>query len=127
MMKNLTTVILIFIGLLISVFSHGSITSESENSKEILLEKDKGEAITPRSTSQALFVGHYNQEILVVTAENYTGILQIELEGNNEQLSVSIMVTESGSATLDIGALPAGSYRLALLTNRGTYLGEFEL
>lgn len=64
---------------------------------------------------------------LTITAQNYTDNIEVIITGP-ATIDETVLIDNSGSATLDISSLPDGYYTITVITvGKGTFTGEFTL
>ena len=65
--------------------------------------------------------------MLTITAQNYTGNVQVQITGAGGSVFHSFYMDGAAAETVYLTTLPAGNYTISLITESGTYTGSFVL
>ena len=108
--------------------SFQSYAADETTPEEIELKKvvKDGGSRMPGQNEVPVFSANYTSEVLMVNAENYTGVIQVEIIGVNG-FTTNFTVSGSGSSSIDISTLTAGIYTLHIITSTSIYTGQFVL
>jgi len=93
------------------------------DNKEVELIKRSGGT---RSATITEVYANINDGIVTVEIINYSGSVWVYIEGSEGIQQEVMQVSEAGLITLDISALPAGSYYLCITLDNGQYEGFIE-
>ncbi|NDP22412.1 MAG: DUF3244 domain-containing protein [Paludibacter sp.] len=118
--------VIFFFILLFGTFQSSKANScSSKDDKTISLKKDTSFPL-PRTPLLETITAEYSTENLTVNSSNYTGIIQIEIMGN-DGFTYSYSVSDAHSEYIDISTLQSGSYTIIISTASTIYTGDFEL
>ncbi len=114
--------------LCICVFSIGTFAEKSAIAKEVELKKAKlnGPCRAP-ALNPARFNATLSSDMLTITAQNYTGAVQVQITGAGGSVFNSFYTYGAAVETVPLTTLSAGNYTISLITESGTYTGNFVL
>ena len=129
-MKRSFTITIIAITLLVcnSFYSLSSCLSTinlSDETKEIPLTRNP-KGVQTRSIILESFSSSFNNQLITIAGENYSGNIQVEIIGVNG-FTTNFTMSGSGSTSIDISALNTGIYTLRITTSTSIYTGQFVL
>lgn len=96
----------------------------TKDNKEVELIKRSGG--TRSATITEVYANINNDNTVTVEIINYSGTVWASVEGSEGVQQQVVQVSELGLITLDISALPAGSYYLHITLENGQYEGFIE-
>ena len=123
MKKNLTFVLLMFFcTFIVKVYSENRPSESIELKKRNASGNMRAPALNPPS-----FNGMLTMNMLTITAQNYTGNVQVQITGAGGNVFHSFYMDGAAAETVYLTTLPAGNYTISLITESGTYTGSFVL
>lgn len=123
-MKKTFIILLLIVG-----FFSINITAKNKDQKQdVQLAKDnpKGLSRAP-ALNPVSFSGTVYMDMLILTAQNYTGTVQVQITGAGG-LTYSFYAAGAAVENIPLNTLPAGNYTVSVITEgSGTFTGSFVL
>lgn len=119
-----TVFFLFLLGICSPSLSTFSFYSEKINDNEkILLERERGGTRSGTNTEIEAILNDY---LLFIHAMNYSGMLWVDVIGDDGSLQQSSHIEHDSQILLDISPLPQGNYLLRITLENAVYSGYFE-